>query len=138
MNAPYGGVILEHFRRPRNRGAIDRPDVSAEGANPLCGDRVRVQLTIANDIVTEARFVADACAICIASASLLTSYVEGAPLSRAHALDADTIVRWLDAEIPTARLACATLPMEALHRGLQQWREGGPEARNSHARPPSA
>ena len=41
-SGPYGATILEHFRRPRNQGRLPNADASAEGANPLCGDRVRI------------------------------------------------------------------------------------------------
>lgn len=132
MSTSYGTVILEHFRRPRNRGALTDPDVSAEGANPLCGDRVRVQLSIADDRVTQARFSADACAICVAAASLLTSFVEGAPLARAASLDGETVLAWLEAEIPTARRVCAMLPVETLHRGLREWSAAAAKLKQDH------
>src|SRR3954469_21454534 len=127
MTTPYRGVILEHFRRPRNRGTLPAPDVSVDGANPLCGDRVRLQLAITADHVTEARFTADACAICVASASLLMSFIEGALLSAARSVDEGTLLQWLETEIPTARRDCAVLPLETLRRALREWR-GNPRA----------
>ena len=64
----YRRVVIEHFRHPQNRGPLLGATASADGANPLCGDRIRVELRGDNGHVTEARFTADACALCIASA----------------------------------------------------------------------
>ena len=51
--APYGATIMEHFRRPRNQGPLPGADVAREGANPLCGDRVRVELTVRDGVVAD-------------------------------------------------------------------------------------
>ena len=114
----FRAVVLEHFKRPRNRGPIERPTASIEGANPLCGDRIRVQLRVQDDCVAEAGFTADACAICIASASMLTDRVRGMTIRDARAID----VRWLhgalEGEPPAARRRCVTLPLDTLHRAL--------------------
>lgn len=77
MKGPYGETILEHFRRPRNRGSLRAPSLSQDGTNPLCGDRVRIEVMLDGDVITEAGFTANACAICIASASMLTELVRG-------------------------------------------------------------
>jgi len=69
--ALYSDVIRERFRRPRFRGAIERPDVAHEDVNPLCGDRVRIQGRLADGRLAEARWNGDCCAICAASADLL-------------------------------------------------------------------
>ena len=118
MTSPYGATVLEHFRRPRNQRALERPTVSAEGYNPLCGDRVRVELEIANDSITAAAFTANACAICTASASLLTERVRGLSPASASAIGDDDSVAALGAEIPAARVACAVLPWRALRDAL--------------------
>src|SRR5687767_3608898 len=72
---PYSPTMLDHFKRPRNRGTLPSPTVSQEGTNPLCGDRVRIELTLEGDVVTAARFTANACAICVAASSMLTELV---------------------------------------------------------------
>jgi nitrogen fixation NifU-like protein len=96
------------------------PSASAEGSNPLCGDRVRIDLAIdaTASVVSEAKFTANACAICVASASLLTEQLRGMRLDALAALDEEGVVRALDAEIPAARRRCATLPLEAARRAV--------------------
>jgi len=120
----YGPVVLEHFRHPRNRGALAAPSMSQEGVNPLCGDRVRIELRIEGDIVREAAFSANACAICVASASILTELVQGAPLEDIATLTMDELVATLNAEIPRARLQCVRLPLTVLHTGLMRLQQG--------------
>ena len=114
----YRAVVLEHFRHPRNRGPLTDASASADGANPLCGDRVRVQLRADAGRVSEARFTADACALCIASASLLTDRVCGMTVSDAARVDTAWLFTSLQGEPPAARRKCATLPLDTLHRAV--------------------
>ena len=115
--SPYGSVIAEHFRRPRNQGPLPSATASAEVANPLCGDRVRMAVLVDGGAIAEARFVANACAICIAAASLVTEHVRGMSAEEASRLG-DERVLTLVGEVPTGRTRCATLPVEALRRAL--------------------
>lgn len=112
----YRAVVLEHFRRPRNRSTLPEANREAAGANPLCGDRIRIQLCVKDDAIVEARFTADACALCIASASLVTESVRGMPASAVERLDAAWILGLLGGEPPAGRLKCATLPLDTLRR----------------------
>ena len=84
LNDLYRDVILDHNRHPRNFGALDAADASVEGFNPMCGDRLTVQLKMADDRIADIRFEGQGCAISTASASLMTEAVKGK--SRADAL----------------------------------------------------
>ena len=81
----YRDVILDHNRRPRNFGPLEPADATAEGVNPLCGDRLTLRLNLAADKIEEIRFEGQGCAISTASASLMTEAVKGK--TRAEALD---------------------------------------------------
>lgn len=124
MSSAYSAVVLEHFRRPRNRGTLAEPTMAQEGVNPLCGDRVKIELRIEGNTVREARFSANACAICVASASILTELVQGALLDDVETLTVDDLVGSLKAEIPPARVQCVRLPLTVLHTGLMQLERG--------------
>lgn len=117
---PYGRAILEHFRRPRNYGPLPNATAEAEAANALCGDRVRLALTVdaAGERIEEARFTANACAICIAAASLLTERLRAMTRAAAAALTDDEMVAMLEGDVPAARRRCAVLPVEALRGAL--------------------
>ena len=116
--APYGATVMEHFRRPRNQGPLAAPDAAREGSNPLCGDRVRIELAIRDGQVTDARFTANACAISVAAASLLTERVRGMATSAVEAITDDEMCAALGAEIPPARRACAVLPLATMRAAL--------------------
>jgi nitrogen fixation protein NifU and related proteins len=78
----YQEVILDHGRRPRNLRAIAGASARAQGHNPLCGDQIKVYLTLGSgDVVTDASFEGKGCAISVASASLMTELVRGRTLA---------------------------------------------------------
>lgn len=114
---PYGGVIAEHFRRPRNQGPLPNATASAEAVNPLCGDRIRVAVLVEGGAIAEARFVANACAICVAAASLLTDHVRGMSSNEAARLGDESVLALVGA-VPVGRTRCATLPLESLRRAI--------------------
>jgi nitrogen fixation NifU-like protein len=114
----FRAVVLEHFRHPRNRGNLADATASAEGANPLCGDRIRIQLRADNGTIAEARFTADACALCIASASLLTEHIRGMRICDATSIDMAWLHHSLEGEPPPGRRRCAQLPLETMHRAV--------------------
>ena len=116
--APYGSVVLEHFRRPRNQRALERATASHEGFNKQCGDRVRIELEVEGETIRSAAFTANACAICTASASLLTERVGGGSVRDALAVTDDAAVAALGEDVPAGRRSCCTLPWETLRRAL--------------------
>lgn len=129
MASAYSPTVLEHFRRPRRRGVLESPSASAEGANPLCGDRVRVQVVVERERVVVARFTAEACAVAVAAASLLLERVEGASLHEVAAIAPEAVVALLDTDLPEGRRRCATLPLETLQRAVAMVRAAPPAAR---------
>lgn len=85
LDALYRDVILDHNRRPRNFQALEAGR-SAEGHNPLCGDRLTVYVQIEDDVIKRATFHGFGCAIATASASLMTEGLEGRSVGEAEAL----------------------------------------------------
>jgi nitrogen fixation NifU-like protein len=124
MTQPYSATILEHFRHPRNQGSMAAPTLVEEGVNPLCGDRVRIELKLEAEMVLDARFTANACAICVASASMLTDLVRNAPLDEVETLSVDDLLRPLDADLPKARIGCVALPLTVMHAAVNLHRRG--------------
>ena len=121
MPALYSDILLDHFRRPRNYGSLDAPDISNEQFNPLCGDRIRFELRLENAKVAEARFKGDACAISTAAASLLTEIVVGKDVSELANIPDARVISALESDIQPARLQCALLPLQALREGLKNY-----------------
>ena|ERR1700675_3302000 len=132
--ALYQEVILDHNRKPRNYGTLEHASHTAEGHNPLCGDHIRLALNLNGDRIDGVAFQGESCAICKASASMMTATIKG---KSRH--DAETLIRefrdmatgTLDfdrqphhlgrltvfagvRDLPT-RVKCAILPWHTLH-----------------------
>ena len=118
MSAPYGEVVAEHHRRPHNRGALDAPDLAHEGRNPLCGDRVRLELRLVDGRIAAARFDGEACMVALAAASLLTDLVQGLTPAEAAALPDEKLLAALQTALRPSRIGCATLPLQVLRQGI--------------------
>lgn len=122
--ALYSDVIRERFRQPRFRGTLERPDVSGEDVNPLCGDRVRIQARLDDGRLAEGRWTGDCCAISAASADVLLEMMAGQPAARARELTTASILERLDSDIRPSRMKCVALPLTVLQEALTK--EGQP------------
>ena len=100
----YQEVILDHNRKPRNYGSLEHPSHKAEGHNPLCGDHLTVALDLQCERITGIAFEGESCAICKASASMMTATVKGKTRE-----DAETLIREFR-EMATGELDCASHP----------------------------
>lgn len=131
--ALYQEVILDHNRKPRNYGKLEQASHHAEGHNPLCGDHISVSLNIEGECVNCIAFQGESCAICKASASMMTSAVKGKSRADAEVLIQEFLAMAtgkLDLESPNhigrlavfagvqnlpTRVKCAILPWHTLH-----------------------
>lgn len=116
----YRELILEHAKYPHNFGTLEHPTVSHEEYNPLCGDRVRIELCIEDEVITDVRFSGRGCAISQASASLLTDEIKGKRVEDARSFSKEELLELIGIPLqknPT-RLKCALLSLKALKVGL--------------------
>jgi nitrogen fixation NifU-like protein len=116
--ALYSDIIRERWRRPRFRGDLPDATATAEDVNPLCGDRVRLMLRVADGQVAAARFTGDSCAICTASADVVAESVEGKPAAEAVKLTSEDVLTILQTDVRPTRLRCVTLPLTVLQQAL--------------------
>ena len=82
----YRDVILDHYRRPRNRGVDASAGIAAEGFNPSCGDEIRISIALAGGALADVRFDGAGCSISQSSASMLTEAAEGRSIAAAREL----------------------------------------------------
>ena len=115
MDDFYKEYILDHYRNPRNFGALERPDATFEDLNPLCGDRIRFDLQVGADgRVTDVRFSGKGCAISQASASMLTESLKGERLEDVARLSQDRVLENVGIGISPARMKCAMLGLKVV------------------------
>jgi len=139
MRELYQEVIIDHHKRPRNFGKLEGANRHSEGYNPLCGDRVTVYLRVEADIIQDVSFDGSGCAICTASASVMTEVLKGKTLADVESLfgkfhdlvtgppDEPAVTEGLGKlavfhgvrEFPV-RVKCATLPWHTLQAALHQ------------------
>ena len=130
----YQAVLLQHSKKPLNFGPLENPTHAADGHNALCGDEISVALRIENDSVAEAKFTGSACAICTASASIMTGEIQGLTCKAVHTLAGNFRLLAKDGtgtDLPKKlevlggvhqfpqRVKCAVLPWETLVSAMQ-------------------
>ncbi|HEU4329046.1 MAG TPA: iron-sulfur cluster assembly scaffold protein [Roseiflexaceae bacterium] len=116
--------LLDHYERPRNRGALDNADVTLPGGNPGCGDVVTIYLKLdeAGKRVEKVTFEGQGCTISQAAASMLTEMVEGRPLSTIDDMDFNDMIDHLGREVVSSRPRCATLALGTLKAAVTKYR----------------
>lgn len=120
----YRENILDHYKHPRNKGTLEHPDITYEDANPLCGDRLRMDFRIADGRIAEVRFSGVGCSISQASASMLCERIEGRTLEEVKALTREDMLEMLGIDLGPVRLKCAMLALKTLKAGvygIDQW-----------------
>ena len=135
----YQEMLLDHHKRPRNRGKLEGANRRAQGYNPLCGDRVTIYLLLENDAIANIAFEGTGCAICTASCSVMTELLKGRTLGEAEklfgtfhdlvtsdpasAIDAEALGKLVIfagvREFPM-RIKCATLAWHTMRAALTQ------------------
>ena len=126
MAAIYSEVLLDHFRNPRNYGGLPSPDIAYEEFNPLCGDRIRIELKISDNRIAAASFVGDGCAISIAAASLLTELILDAEIDKGVLISDEELLSSLKSDIKPSRMKCALLPLDALCSCMKIYNQSKP------------
>ena len=119
MDDLYREYILEHYKRPHNWSPpapeLDRADLEFEDVNPLCGDQLRVQLTVDHDgRIEDVRFSGHGCAISQASASMASDEVKGMSVEELVRLDRAFVLDLLGIDISATRMKCALLSLKVL------------------------
>ena len=119
MEDLYREQIIDRYKNPRMQGSLDPHDYSYEDDNPLCGDRIRIDLRVDEDSrVTEAAYSGEGCAISIASADLLVESIVGKTLDEIRQLGKKDVLEMLGIDVGPIRLKCALLSLKVLKAGV--------------------
>jgi nitrogen fixation NifU-like protein len=113
MDDFYKEYILDHYRNPRNFGHLEHPTAVAEDLNPLCGDKIQMELLVGDDgKISDVRFSGKGCAISQASASMLTESIKGKTLEEVAQLSHDVVLENVGIGISPTRMKCAMLGLK--------------------------
>ena len=120
--ALYSEKVMDHFRNPRNIGAIADADGIGEVGNAKCGDIMKMYLKIKDDIIEDVSFETFGCGSAIAASSMATELVKGKPLSEALQLTNKAVVEALDG-LPPHKIHCSVLAEEAIKAAVEDYRK---------------
>lgn len=124
MDDLYREVILDHYQHPHNHGTLPEPDITFEDSNPLCGDKIRVDLQVKDNIVQQVRFSGKGCAISQASASMLSDELVGKSLDEIKKIDKEFVFQMLGIPLSPSRVKCALLSLKVVKSGaygIHEW-----------------
>jgi len=102
LGSLYQELILDHYKRPRNRGELEGANAEAHLNNPTCGDQIRLQLLVEEGRIADAKFLGDGCSISQSSASMMTQLLKGKTVEEAQAL-AERFTRMMHGDADAAR-----------------------------------
>ena len=120
----YSAKVLDHYENPRNVGSFDKTDASIGtgmvGA-PACGDVMKLQIKVENDVITDARFKTYGCGSAIASSSLVTEWIKGKTLDEASTITNSTIAEEL--ALPPVKIHCSILAEDAIKAAIKDYKQ---------------
>ncbi|KMJ58856.1 nitrogen fixation protein NifU [Bacillus sp. LL01] len=137
LDTLYRQVIMDHYKNPRNKGAIESDSITVDMNNPTCGDRIHLTLQVEDGKVADAKFDGEGCSISMASASMMTQAVKGLEVEKAlelshifydmmlgkeydeEAMDLGDIEALQGVAKFPARIKCATLAWKAMEKGVK-------------------
>ena len=118
----YKEIILDHYRNPRNKGNINDAEISAKDYNPVCGDKLTLDIKLENDVVSDIKFDGEGCAISQACASILTEMLMGKTLEDLSKFSKDALLEELGTpSLGPARIKCALLSLKVLKIGTYKY-----------------
>lgn len=119
--AGYSEEVLDHFQNPRNAGEMAAPDGEAEQSNPVCGDRMRVMIRVADGRIAAVRWQTRGCPPAIATSSFASELVLGWTIEETEALTRERIATEIGG-LPRDKVHCSVLAADALRAAIADYR----------------
>lgn len=116
----YSEKVMEHFRNPRNVGAIEDADGMGKVGNPVCGDIMELTIKVDDGVITDARFRTFGCGAAIATSSMVTELVKGKTVEDALSISNRAVAEALGG-LPPIKMHCSALAEQALRSAIQDY-----------------
>ena len=118
----YSDLLIEHFHRPRNAGAMDGAHAEAYVTNPVCGDSMRIFLRFEEGRVAAASFLTSGCPAAIGTSSAATELIAGRAIEEAAALTRDDYAAAVGG-LPKSKIHCSVLAAAAIRQAIEDWQQ---------------
>ncbi len=117
----YRQQILDHYKNPRNYGELEDPTYTHVGENPMCGDEIRMDVALDEEtgVIERVAFQGDGCAISQASASMLSSELQGTSIEELMEMGRDDVTEMLGVDVSPMRVKCAVLAEKVAQDGYE-------------------
>ena len=120
----YSNKVIDHYTEPRNVGSLDKSDANVGtgmvGA-PECGDVMKLQIKVENDVIVDAKFKTFGCGSAIASSSLATEWLKGRTVQEGLKIRNTDIVEELS--LPPVKIHCSVLAEDAIKAAISDYRQ---------------
>lgn len=123
----YSEKVMDHFTHPRNVGEIENASGTGTVGNPKCGDIMKMDILVENNVIVDVRFKTFGCGAAIATSSMATELVKGRTIDEALALTNQAVADALDG-LPPVKMHCSMLAEEAIHAAVEDYRRKHPVA----------
>ena len=122
----YSEKVLDHFSNPRNVGEIEDADAVGEVGNAKCGDIMKMDIKVENDVITDVKFKTFGCCAAIATSSMATEMVKGKSIDEALQLTNKAVAEALDG-LPPVKMHCSLLAEQAIHAAVEDYQKKHPK-----------
>jgi nitrogen fixation NifU-like protein len=121
MDDLYRSELMEVYKDPSHKGQMLNPSIVLDQQNTFCGDHVHLALKIKNNIIEDAQFDGEMCFVSIIGADFLLEEIIGKTVTEARKIDQAKLLKLIDLNLSTSRIACATLTLKALQKALTEY-----------------
>lgn len=120
----YAQELIDHYKNSKNKRRLENAQIETEEFNPSCGDKVKFYAYVSDNKFKEITFEGFGCVISQATASILSDYFLNKPISDVLGCSPDKVMELIHLNLGLTRLKCATLPLEALQKGVGAFLKG--------------
>ncbi|NLB90753.1 MAG: Fe-S cluster assembly scaffold protein NifU [Clostridiales bacterium] len=118
----YSDKVMDHFENPRNVGELSTPSGRGQVGNAKCGDIMKMDIKVENNIIVDAKFKTFGCGAAIATSSMATEMVIGKTIEQALEVSNKAVMEALDG-LPPAKVHCSLLAEEAIHAAIKDYQQ---------------
>jgi len=118
----YSEKVMDHFSNPRNVGEIENPSGTGTVGNAKCGDIMKMDIVVENNVIVDVKFKTFGCGAAIATSSMATEMVKGKTIEEALQLTNKAVAEALDG-LPPVKMHCSMLAEEAIHAAIEDYQK---------------